>query len=388
MHAQDYYDDADDDGGYARPHAVSISTVHQAKGMQWPVVFVPCLRRNRFPSKRHGGLRLDHVVPPEAIPDFDRYLGQETDERRLFYVAVTRAQKWLFASFSPGKGKMYAGRSQYLDDLTRSSYVLTRDPGVPPEAERCPPHARQETPRVSLSFSELKYLFECPYQFKLRFLYGFNPPLHEALGYGKGLHDALAEVHKRALAGDILDSAAAEELVYRHLWTPFAYPELRATLHDSAVKAVARYLTTHADDLSRTIHSEKQIQVHVAPGVIVDGRIDLITRTDLDETAIVDFKSSERAQNEDVTRDQLHVYALGYRELTGADADLIEVLNLDPGAHSTREVVDLPLLDAVRHRIRDAGQALRANDLPRHQSWCGACDACDLAGLCRTAVRT
>ncbi len=31
-----------------------------------------------------------------------------------------------------------------------------------------------------------KYLFECTYQFKLRFLYGFNPPLHEALGYGKG----------------------------------------------------------------------------------------------------------------------------------------------------------------------------------------------------------
>ena len=35
------------------------------------------------------------------------------------------------------------------------------------------------------------------------------------------------------------------------------------------------YLTTHADDLSRTIHSEKQIQVHVTPGVIVDDRTDL-----------------------------------------------------------------------------------------------------------------
>jgi DNA helicase-2/ATP-dependent DNA helicase PcrA len=62
----------------------------------------------------------------------------------------------------------------------------------------------------TLSFSELKYLFECPYQFKLRFLYGFNPPLHEALGYGKGLHDALSEVHKRALAGDIVGNDEAE----------------------------------------------------------------------------------------------------------------------------------------------------------------------------------
>ncbi|MGK2855482.1 MAG: hypothetical protein ACSLE3_15475, partial [Microbacteriaceae bacterium] len=31
--------------------------------------------------------------------------------------------------------------------------------------------------------SELKYLIDCPYQFKLRFMYGFNPPIHEALGY-------------------------------------------------------------------------------------------------------------------------------------------------------------------------------------------------------------
>ena len=66
---------------------------------------------------------------------------------------------------------------------------------------------------MTLSFSELKYLFECPYQFKLRFLYGFNPPLHEALGYGKGLHDALAEVHKRAITGDLASSQEAEDLV-------------------------------------------------------------------------------------------------------------------------------------------------------------------------------
>ncbi len=67
-----------------------------------------------------------------------------------------------------------------------------------------------------------------PYQFKLRFLYGFNPPLHEALGYGKGLHDALAEMHKRALAGDVVDKGEAEELVERHLHTPYAYPELES----------------------------------------------------------------------------------------------------------------------------------------------------------------
>jgi DNA helicase-2/ATP-dependent DNA helicase PcrA len=380
--APDYYADADADVGYAAPDAVVISTVHQAKGMQWPVVLVPCLRSNRFPAKRQGGLGLFHVIPDTAVASPDRYRGTVEDETRLFYVAVTRAQKFLFVSYSPVPGnRLYGRRSQFFDHCARQSGFLTRESGVPvPTLE---PHARQELPNVTLSFSELKYLFECPYQFKLRFLYGFNPPLHEALGYGKGLHDALAEAHKRALDGDILGANAAEDLVDRHLHAPFAYPALKATLRAAAIKSVERYLTDHAADLERTVHSEKQIQVHVAPGITVDGRIDLVRRLDSDEVAIVDFKSTARAQDEDVTRDQLHVYAVGYQELTGERADLIEVLNLDEQGKTIRELVEDPLLSAVRGRIKKAGDALRDNDLPRLPVWQEKCTKCDLAELCR-----
>lgn len=73
--APEYYADADGDVGYATPDAVTLGTVHQAKGMQWPAVFLPCLRRNRFPSKRHGGLNLFHIIPEEAVADPDRYRG-------------------------------------------------------------------------------------------------------------------------------------------------------------------------------------------------------------------------------------------------------------------------------------------------------------------------
>ena len=271
----------------------------------------------------------------------------------------------------------------FFDHCTDQQWFSTRDPGVPADVIRFEPRARQETPNVTLSFSEVKYLFECPYQFKLRFLYGFNPPLHEALGYGKGLHDALAEVHKRAITGDLASSEEAENLVTRHLHTPYAYPELKATLHRAAVQAVQRYLREHETDLERTIHSEKQIQVHVAPGITVDGRIDLVRRLDTDELAIVDFKSTARAQDEDVTRDQLHVYAVGYEELTGQRADLIEVLNLDEEGKTIREEVEDPLLVAVRTRIKDAGDSLRENILPRLPVWDEQCGKCDLAELCR-----
>ena len=380
--APSYYADSDADAGYAAPDAVVLSTVHQAKGMQWPAVFVPCLRNNRFPAKRQGGLGLFHVIPDTAVASPDRYRGTVEDETRLFYVAVTRAQKFLFTTFSPTPdNRLYKKRSAFFDHCARQQWFLTRDPGV--SGSKLEPQAKRETPNVTLSFSELKYLFECAYQFKLRFLYGFNPPLHEALGYGKGLHDALAEAHKRALDGDVLAPSAAVDLVDRHLHAPYAYPALKATLRAAAIKSVERYLTEHASDLERTIHSEKQIQVHVTPGITVDGRIDLVRRLDSGEVAIVDFKSTARAQDEDITRDQLHVYAVGYQELTGERADLIEVLNLDEQGKTIRELVEDPLLAAVRGRVKDAGDALRDNNLPRLPVWDDKCSKCDLAELCR-----
>ncbi len=381
--ARNYYADADADLGYATPDAVTIATVHQAKGLQWPAVFVPALRKNRFPSRVMGGVTMRHVIPDDAIDDPARYRGTVQDETRLLYVAVTRAQKYLYATYAPiADNQQQRTRSEFFDHIAAQQWVSTTS--VPIAGDRLPPQPVHDTPQVTLSFSELKYLFECPYQFKLRFLYGFNAPIHEALGYGKGLHDALSEIHKRALEGDMVTKDSAAALIDRHLSAPFAFPALREQLRSAGIKALERYFDAHGREIANTEFSEKQIQVHVAPGVTVDGRIDLIRRLDTGEVAIVDFKSTERAQAEDVTRDQLHVYAVGYRELTGKSADLIEVLNLDEKGKTTREPVNDPLLTTVREKIREAGEALRSNELLRLATWEEQkCGSCDLVGLCR-----
>ena len=155
-------------------------------------------------------------------------------------MAVTRAQRYLTLSYSPGDSKMYSARSPFFDFATRNSYILTAE--SPRPATRLEPKSRHEIPDVNLSFSDLKYFFECPYQFKLRFLYGFNPPIHEALGYGKSVHDVMAEIHKRAITGDIVSDLEAEDLVDRHLNAPFAYPQLRAQLRDAGQDLRANHL--------------------------------------------------------------------------------------------------------------------------------------------------
>jgi len=391
--APDFYEEGGADAAYATPDAVQILTVHRAKGLQWPAVFVPALQRNRFPSRRQGGRSVWHVLPRTAVAKPERYDGGEADETRLFYVAATRSQKYLNLTYAPGDSKQYRQPSSLFTAVTSYPPVLTKP--VNREAVRIPPTPLHETPEVTLSFSELKYLFECSYQFKLRFLYGFNPSIHEALGYGKSMHDCMAEVHKRAMVGDVAAPTEAAALVDEHLHVPFAYPQLRDDLRRAAEEAVKRYLEANEAELPRTEYAEKEIELVVSPGITVNGRIDLIRRLDTDEISIVDFKSTERAQDEDVTRQQLHVYAMGYQELTGSyamgyqeltgsSADLIEVLNLDERGKSTREVVDAGLLGETTAMIRSAGEAIRSNDLPRIEHWCESCDRCDLAGICRS----
>jgi len=382
--APEYYEEGGEDVGFAQPDAVQVMTVHQAKGMEWPVVFVPALQKNRFPSTAGGkGRSKWHILPRAAVPDAGRYDGSEEDERRLFYVALTRSKKFLYCSFAPTAGnKLYTQPSPFLGEFIKSAQVLTRPLPVP-TVGKLTPRAKRETPKVALSFSELKYFFECPYQFKLRFVYGFNAPLHEALGLGRSIHDALAEVHKRARAGDILQEDDAEALIDGHLHVPFAYPALERNLRDAAIAAVRRYLHEHGPTLRQTLHSEQQVEIQVPAGITVNGRIDLIKRLDTGEVAIVDFKSSDRAQAEDVTRAQLHTYAMGYRQLTGNDADLVEVLNLDKEGKSVREVVDTATLAATEMDIGKAGKAIRDNRLARLGGWCDTCRDCDVVGICR-----
>jgi DNA helicase-2/ATP-dependent DNA helicase PcrA len=357
--APEYYEETDGDAGYATPDAVTITTVHRSKGMQWPAVFVPALRRNRFPMRRMGGLNVFHVLPAESVPNGDRYRGGTSEETRLFYVAVTRAQKYLYLTWAPIVSNAQArNRSDFFRDASATDWVLKADPGLP-DIARITPTPKFETPAITISFSELKYLLECPYQFKLRFMYGFNPPIHEALGYGKGLHDALAEMHKRAIVGDVPATTEAEALVDRHLHTPYAYPALRDQLRSAAISAIRNYFDDHGDDLTQTLHSEKQIEVVVAPGVTVNGRIDLIKRLETDEVSIVDFKSTEDSQATTATRDQLSIYALGYKELTGKSADRIQVLNLDDKGDHLNEPVNEELLGVIRSKIEEVASDIR-----------------------------
>ncbi|MEW5863226.1 MAG: ATP-dependent DNA helicase [Pseudomonadota bacterium] len=378
--AEDAYPEGWQDNQYANPDAVRIMTVHQAKGMQWPVVFVPALLKNRFPAKKPGGRNVWHLLPRAAIRGQARFEGSLEDERRLFYVAMTRSQKFLHLTWGAVPGnQLFQKRSAFWEDVLASKYVKRKAPDYS-KRKRLPPQPRAGVTNVVFSFSDLKYFFECPYQFKLRVLYGFNAPIHEALGYGKSLHDALAEVHARAIRGDVADAAEVPRLVETHLHVPYAYPALRQQLEAAAERVLRDYLRDNAALFDKIEFSEKQIEINLGHGVTVNGRIDLVRRVDTGETTIVDLKSSDRAQAEEVTEAQLHVYALGYQELTGRRPDYVEVYELDERKRKPRSVDDDFIAD-VKFKVGEAADALRRGMLPAAPS-AKKCGACDYRGMC------
>ena len=329
FHAEDSYPEGWQNNTYANPDAVRVMTVHQAKGMQWPVVFVPALLKNRFPSKKQGGRSVWHLIPKTGVKDPDRYAGTIEDERRLFYVAMTRSQKFLHLTYAPVAGnQLFQTKSVFWDDILASKYVKRRVPDYSARS-RLAPTTRTGVANVVFSFSDLKYLFECPYQFKLRILYGFNHPIHEQLGFGRSLHNVLADVHSRALHGEQIPEQAVEQLIATHLHLPFANPRMRDDLARSATNIVRNYIQDNQANFKNIEFFEKQVEISLGGGISVIGRIDLVRRIDTGETTIVDLKSNDRAQPEDVTETQLHIYALGYQELTGRRADYVQIYELD-----------------------------------------------------------
>src|SRR5205823_329106 len=100
-------------------------------------------------------------------------------------------------------------------------------------------------------------------------MYGFYEPVNKALGYGKSLHDALAEIHSESIKGNIPDASAVPRLVEDHLHLPFANDLTKENLRKAAEKSLARYLKNNSRNLTNLEHVEKVVELKLSDGIVV-----------------------------------------------------------------------------------------------------------------------
>lgn len=365
--------------------AVTICTIHRSKGCEWPVVFIPSLTDGIFPIPQWRDFAWD-VIPKGAIVGASRYDNSIENEDRLFYVAMTRSRKFLHFTWSPAfdnNGNPLNSASKYWQYVADSKWVLRTSLNYANHPKMGPP-VKPQVSDIELSFTHLRHLLECPYQYKLKVLYGFESPLAGAMGFGKAIHNALSEVHNRFAVGETVSDDQVQDLVANHLLLRYADDETKQAMTSKAHRIIADYISDNLDELPSVQFTEQPVNIHLEDGISIKGRIDLVRRADDGSVTIVDLKSSARAQDEEITLTQLHTYVLGYKELTGNDADFVEIYELDERHRKTQRVNE-QLISDIRNRTLAAVDRLRKLDLspqPEREK----CRRCDVSSLCPASL--
>lgn len=360
--------------------AVQVLTVHQAKGLEWPVVFLPALVSRRFPSQRTGQTR-EWLLPDSVFPPATRrrYEGSETEERRLFYVAMTRARDALYLSCFERQTNSARPSPFLLEAAGGSIPRLASLPlPAPPEAS-----AARPVPPLTLSFSELASYDECGYRYRLGTSFGFEQELAPELGYGKAIHHVLRQLAERSRAeGKIPTAREAIDLLETEFYTPFANRPSFERMKAAAERLVRAYLARWKEDLGRVWATERPFELHLPDGVL-SGRADVILTTEQgrpDSLAIVDYKASTDPRREEHFALQLAVYTAAGRG-EGLTVDAAWLHDLHSGDRKSVDVGD-GVTKAAVERVATLAGGIRRGTFPAKPTT-ERCGACDLRRVCR-----
>lgn len=373
--------------------AVQLMTIHRAKGLEFDLVFVPALVEGRLPQPRRrdgvsaiAGLEL----PPQLLePAVRRREDQLAEERRLCYVAITRARRRLVLSWAE---RYEGGRpwrpSRFLDEL--GDEVAHRDVVGTPTLH--PPSPRGEGRRggagqtpPTLSFSAISTYRECPrqhwYRYRLRLP---APPVVEAQ-FGVVLHQVLMRAGLLRRDGHELDRELLRDL-YQGAWETVGLvePRRRPALEELGWRLLERFLDAGGLQVRpRLVESAFTVELD---GWTLRGVIDRVDEPQEGAAAwrIIDYKTGSPAPASRLRRDlQLALYALGARTALGLDPVELEIVYLKDGRRVTVPAGE-ELLDEARGIGAEVAEAVRAGRFEarperRRCSLCAYRLSCDAA---------
>lgn len=352
--------------------AVNVLTVHKAKGLEFRVVFLVGLVQDHFPTKaRSELLPLPEELVKDAVPEGDVHLQEE---RRLFFVGMTRAREELYlTSARDYGGKRPRKVSQFIlealdtvraeEGLKRSSplEVIERH-ALPAQAVPDLSAAIPEHQTLTVNPHEIDDYLTCPLKYK--FVHVLRVPLlpHHTIVYGQAIHKAIEEYHRRKIAGYPVTLADLHQ-VFRATWSNqgFISREHEELRFAAGLKALELFFQQEEESRYTPALVEQEFSFLLGNNRVI-GRWD---RVDIRDGAvyIVDFKSSavqgqDKANKEARESLQLSIYALGYREAYGRTPDYVELRYVESGLTGRATVTDR-LLARAEENIKAAADGIR-----------------------------
>jgi DNA helicase-2/ATP-dependent DNA helicase PcrA len=394
------------------PDMVRVMTVHAAKGLEFKHVYIIGLVDKRFPSVDRGSdpIELPPALAKETAPEGDGHLEEE---RRLMYVAMTRAKDALYlTSAEDYGGKLKKKPSRFLVELglveeQEKKKKAKGESADAPTGEFALPIVRPATAPLyslpaSFSFTQLAAYAKCPWQYKFAHVLKLPVLGKWSLSFGRTMHGTLekfmAEVARRQAgegqadlfgAADPVAGAARlpvskDELfaMYEECWQDDWYPDLptKDKYRREGKEMLSKLYDGMADNPPTPLYLEKDFTLKIGP-YLLRGKIDRMDKLPDGTVEIIDYKTG--TPKEELSADdkrQLLLYQLAAERSLGLQPTRLTYSYLENGANvsflgTEKEIAKFEAdVEAQIDRIRDADFAATPG---KHCAYCDFRDICE-----------
>lgn len=392
---------------FADNDTVKVMTVHAAKGLEFKYVFLVNVVDKKFPTIS----RSEKISIPDELVKEKMAGGKEAhleEERRLFYVAVTRAKEALYITGAKDYGGAREKKpSIFISEMGLDVVDVSRDTGFSEKLELLRDIARIEDKETKeaeglvlpdkFSFSQLAAFSACPMQYKFAFILKIPAPTDKAsLIFGRVLHNVLYEFLEPLLSSkqafqeslfgkensDLDFSAERIRSIYERRWQDdgYASKEERRNFYEKGLDIIRMFLDNwNTNPIPEVLFLEKNFSFKI-DGEIIKGAIDRIDRLPDESLEVIDYKTGnpkEKLSYED--KRQLILYKIFLEEAYGQKVSLLSYYYLENGQKISFSATDKEV-ERLRSEIKEEISEIKRAHFPANPSQ--LCGYCDFRSIC------
>ena len=392
-----------DDDVFAEYDAVNVYTVHGAKGLEFPVVFMPSLVKGRFPGRNMSDtLPVPEELVKEKLPDEEGEKSNIQEERRLFYVGATRAMDKLFLSAAQYYGEARSRKNKpsiFLNELLSRDVVDELD-----AVERkkfsfaknicnidgdIDPASLPKDFGKRISYSEINDYEACPKKYRYKYVLKIPVPLTHNAIFGSVIHLTLKDFYKLVKGANegfegFLEKPNLDDLyrLYEKHWRSegFESKEHEGEKKKKGYEMLKKFFEEIHTGNEKILDLEQRFKFKVED-IIVSGAVDRIDILEDGVVELIDYKTGKAKKQKEVDNDiQLTIYGIFAKESMKVNEVKASLMFLDEGIKMETEM-DEKKMDEVKKKVVDVAGAIGRCEFKAKPDYFG-CRFCDYKGIC------
>ncbi|MFA9288834.1 MAG: ATP-dependent helicase [Weeksellaceae bacterium] len=369
-------------------NAVNILTIHAAKGLEFPVVFLSNMVHGRFPTyARRDQIPIPDALIKETLPEGDFHLQEE---RRLAYVAMTRAKERLYLTAAEiyGDGTRKRKVSTFVGEALGAEAVLNKQALQREQKQQLsifdfkdvpPTPMPAATPITNFSYTQLETYKRCPLQYKYQYVLQIPTQANSAASFGSTIHIVLQKFYEEFMQDKTLGLERMLELLKTH-WIPVGYTS--TTQQDRMKKEGERMLTEYFNQFHTSEVEVERLEclfkIRVEDELFLTGKMDRVDKKADGVIEIIDYKTGSMPKEKDLQKNiQLSLYAIaaGDKGTFGKPLSQIKLTfyYLQDMKKITMEKTEADIVLA-KQEVQNTVKNIRAGDFtPNVGPWCDFC---------------